>query len=319
STLQQVTEFGTNPTNVGMFVYKPTNITANPAVVVAIHDCDGTAETYFSTTTYAQLADTYGFIVIYPSSSNADTCWDVTSPATLSHDGGGDSQGIASMVDYAISTYGADPTRVFVTGTASGGTMTSVLSATYPELWSAATIYSGAAAGCFVNTSAALGSYCTVDDDPKDEDYWAGIVRAMYPGYTGAYPPVQVWYSNETSFWTEYAFRAVLEMSTMLGVDTLYEAPQWGNYPTYTKLIYGASFQGLYLIFSIHTSADPVPVHEDEDIAWFGIGPPVPLPPPPPPPPPVQHWGQCGGQTWTGSTVCVVPYTCTVLNAFVSR
>lgn len=123
STLQQVTDFGINPTNVGMFVYIPTNVTANPAVVVAIHDCNGTAETYFSYSPYAQFADTYGFIVIYPSSPNAGTCWDLTSPATLSHDGGGDSQGIASMVGYAISTYNADPTRISVTGTASGGTV----------------------------------------------------------------------------------------------------------------------------------------------------------------------------------------------------
>jgi acetylxylan esterase len=106
-----------------MFVYTPTNVTANPAVIVAIHECNGTAQAYFSSSPYAQFADTYGFIVIYPSSPNADTCWDVSSPATLTHDGGGDSQGIASMVDYAILTYGADPTRIFVTGTASGGTV----------------------------------------------------------------------------------------------------------------------------------------------------------------------------------------------------
>ncbi|KAJ7260712.1 hypothetical protein C8J57DRAFT_1232963 [Mycena rebaudengoi] len=167
STLQQVTDFGINPTNVGMFIYIPTSVTANPAVIVAIHDCNGTAQTYFAFSPYPQFADTYGFIVIYPSSPNVDTCWDVTSPATLTHGGGSDSQGIASMVDYAISTYSADPTCISVAGTASGGTMTSILMATYAELWRTATIYSGAAAGCFVNTSTVLGSYCTVDDDPK--------------------------------------------------------------------------------------------------------------------------------------------------------
>jgi acetylxylan esterase len=122
SALQQVSDFGINPTNVGMFVYVPTNVTTNPAVIVAIHDCGGTAQTYFSGSPYAQYADTYGFVVIYPSSPSTDTCWDVTSNATLTHDGGGESQGIASMVAYVISTYNADPTRVFVTGTASGGT-----------------------------------------------------------------------------------------------------------------------------------------------------------------------------------------------------
>ncbi|KAJ7075505.1 glycoside hydrolase superfamily [Mycena belliarum] len=31
------------------------------------------------------------------------------------------------------------------------------------------------------------------------------------------------------------------------------------------------------------------------------------------------HWAQCGGQGWTGPTVCESPYTCTVSNAFYSQ
>jgi acetylxylan esterase len=62
--------------------------------------------------------------------------------------------------------------------------MTNILCAAYPDLWNAATVYSGAAAGCFVNTSTAFGSYCTVDDVLMDGDYWGGIVRAMNPGTT---------------------------------------------------------------------------------------------------------------------------------------
>lgn len=37
------------------------------------------------------------------------------------HDGGGDSNAIANMITYAITTYKADATRVFVTGGSSGG------------------------------------------------------------------------------------------------------------------------------------------------------------------------------------------------------
>ncbi|GFF37833.1 probable endo-beta-1,4-glucanase B [Aspergillus lentulus] len=32
-----------------------------------------------------------------------------------------------------------------------------------------------------------------------------------------------------------------------------------------------------------------------------------------------QHWGQCGGQGWTGPTTCVSPYTCQVQNAYYSQ
>lgn len=30
----------------------------------------------------------------------------------------------------------------------------------------------------------------------------------------------------------------------------------------------------------------------------------------------VQHWGQCGGQGWTGLITCVLLYTCQVLNLY---
>ncbi|KAF8953627.1 acetylxylan esterase precursor [Flammula alnicola] len=31
------------------------------------------------------------------------------------------------------------------------------------------------------------------------------------------------------------------------------------------------------------------------------------------------HWGQCGGQGWTGPTVCAAPYTCQAANAYYSQ
>ncbi|KDR71791.1 hypothetical protein GALMADRAFT_253536 [Galerina marginata CBS 339.88] len=33
----------------------------------------------------------------------------------------------------------------------------------------------------------------------------------------------------------------------------------------------------------------------------------------------VAHYGQCGGQGWTGGTVCVSPFTCKVSNAYYSQ
>ncbi|KAJ7162005.1 putative acetyl xylan esterase [Mycena crocata] len=33
----------------------------------------------------------------------------------------------------------------------------------------------------------------------------------------------------------------------------------------------------------------------------------------------VPHWGQCGGQGWTGGTVCEAPFTCKAANSFYSQ
>ena len=47
----------------------------------------------YSGSKYAQLADIYGFIVIYPSAIRSTKCWDVYSVQGLRRNGGSDSQG----------------------------------------------------------------------------------------------------------------------------------------------------------------------------------------------------------------------------------
>ncbi len=122
--LQQVSNFGANPSNTKMYIYVPAQVSEKPAIIVAIHYCTGSAQAYYNGSPYARLADQKGFIVIYPESPYSGTCWDVSSKAALTHDGTGDSNSIANMVAYTIQQYGADPEKVFVTGSSSGAMMT---------------------------------------------------------------------------------------------------------------------------------------------------------------------------------------------------
>lgn len=70
------------------------------------HWCKGSANATYTATPFGSLADTHGFIVIYPDSPNlADKCCDVSSAETLTHDGGGDSLGIVSMVRWVLASY----------------------------------------------------------------------------------------------------------------------------------------------------------------------------------------------------------------------
>lgn len=124
ASLQQVTNFGANTSGTKMYIYVPDNLAVKPAIVVAVHYCTGTASAYYSGTPYARLAEKYGFIVIYPESPYSGGCWDVSSPAALTHDGGADSNSIVNMVSYTLSKYSGDSSRVFVTGTSSGAMMT---------------------------------------------------------------------------------------------------------------------------------------------------------------------------------------------------
>ena len=58
--LQQVTNFGSNPSGTKMYIYVPNKLAAKPPVIVAIHYCQGTAQAYYQGTPYAQLAEQYG-------------------------------------------------------------------------------------------------------------------------------------------------------------------------------------------------------------------------------------------------------------------
>lgn len=107
----------------GRYIYVPDKVVANPALVVVIHSCQSSAQAYFqnSLIPWHRGSDGKGYITVWPSSPHSGTCWDVSSRATLTHGGGGDTQAISNMIKYAISQYKVDANRVFVTGGSSGG------------------------------------------------------------------------------------------------------------------------------------------------------------------------------------------------------
>ncbi|GAA5700914.1 extracellular catalytic domain type 1 short-chain-length polyhydroxyalkanoate depolymerase [Streptomyces avermitilis] len=196
--LTEVTDFGSNPSNLQMYVYVPDGVTARPAVVVAVHYCTGSGPAMYSGTEFAALADRYGFIVVYPSVTRAGKCFDVSSPQALRRGGGSDPVGIKSMVDWVTRTYDADPGRIFATGISSGAMMTNVLLGDYPDVFAAGAAFAGVPFGCFATTDGSeWNSACangTVTHTPKE---WGDLVRGAYPGYTGPRPRMQLWHGTE--------------------------------------------------------------------------------------------------------------------------
>ncbi|NEC88851.1 PHB depolymerase family esterase [Streptomyces sp. SID12501] len=196
--LTEVTNFGTNPSNLQMYVYVPDGVTTHPAVLVAVHWCTGSGPVFYSNTEYASLADRYGFIVIYPSVTRSSKCFDVSSPQALTRGGGSDPVGIKSMVDWVTRTYNADTSRVFATGVSSGAMMTNVLLGDYPDVFAGGSAFAGVPFGCFATTNGSeWNSDCangTVIHTPQE---WGNLVRTAYPGYTGPRPRMQLWHGTE--------------------------------------------------------------------------------------------------------------------------
>ncbi|MEV0172078.1 PHB depolymerase family esterase [Streptomyces sp. NPDC050803] len=198
ATLTEVTNFGTNPSNLQMYVYVPDSVTDNPAVLVAVHYCTGSGPAMYSGTEYASLADQYGFIVIYPSVTRASKCFDVASPQALRRDGGSDPVGIKSMVDWVTSTYDADTDRIYATGISSGAMMTNVLLGLYPDVFEAGAAFAGVPFGCFATTDGSeWNSACANGTITRTPQEWGDLVRTAHPGYTGPRPRMQLWHGTQ--------------------------------------------------------------------------------------------------------------------------
>ncbi|KAG7285079.1 hypothetical protein NEMBOFW57_009699 [Staphylotrichum longicolle] len=239
-----------------MYIYVPDKVVASPPLVVVIHSCQSSASSYFgnSKIPWHQGSDRKGYITLWPSSPNSGTCWDVSSRGSLSHGGGGDSQAIANMVGYAIDKYGVDRDRVYLTGGSSGAMMGNVLAATYPQLFKAASLYSGVPAGCFSKASA---------------EQWGNVVRNMYPGYNGPRPKMQIWHGSADSTLAPANYQETIKQWTnVFGVSqtptsTVKNYPQ-ANYQTDN---YGENVQGIYASGVGHS----VPSNLTASEQWFGL------------------------------------------------
>lgn len=128
--------------------------------------------------------------------------------------------------------------------------MTNVLCAVYPNLFAAASVYSGVAAGCFMSSFGgvdAWNSTCAQGQVSATSAQWAAVVRAMFPGYTGAYPPIQEYHGTaDTTLFPENLGEEVKEWAGVFGYNAAAPAQVLQNTPLagYTKSIYGPNLQG---------------------------------------------------------------------------
>jgi len=174
------------PSDVSMYIYVPDDVAANPPILTLIHYCGGTASAVFGQAQgggIVRAADQYGFIMVVPSSGR---CWDVVSNKTRTRDGLGDSHAIRQMVKFAIDMRGGNAQRVYATGDSSGGMMTELLLALYPDVFKAGSAFAGMPAGCRAsNESGSSGGYsgaCAGGSLTHTAAEWGDIARMSNPG-----------------------------------------------------------------------------------------------------------------------------------------
>ncbi|MFC7308178.1 PHB depolymerase family esterase [Streptomyces monticola] len=244
ASLTRVTGFGANPTNLNMYMYVPDNVAARPALLVLVHYCGGSAGGIFNGNghDYVAAADRYGYIIVLPEATREGHCFDVSSPAALRRDGGSDSTGIMSMVSYARQRHPVDPARIVVSGFSSGAMMTNVLAAEYPDVFAAGSAFSGVPAGCFATTDGSQwNGQCSSGKLIKTPQQWGDQARAMYPGYAGSYPRMQLWHGTTDTVLAYPNYGEAIKQWTNL--HGLSQTPGFTDHPqtNWTRTRYGAT------------------------------------------------------------------------------
>lgn len=212
----------TLPSYLQMYVYVPDKMAAKPPIVVSAHSCGSTASGQIGNIPmFKAAADSQGFILILPDNPNQN-CWDVGSDAALKHDGGGDTQGIAQMVKYALMKYSADPARVYIMGGSSGAMLTQAMLAVYPDLFRAGAARAGVPAGCWHSSYDASQQWsdpCANGTVSNSAMAWGDMVRQMDPGYTGHRPRLQIMQGdNDSTINYKNTGESIKEWTNVLGL-----------------------------------------------------------------------------------------------------
>ncbi|MEH0845789.1 PHB depolymerase family esterase [Micromonospora sp. CPCC 205711] len=258
ASLTQVTGFGSNPGNLAMYAYRPDGLPANAPAVVLLHGCTQNASGYFANSGWQKYADLWKFALIVPQQSSANqslSCFNWYTEGDINR-GQGEALSIRQMVDYAKSNYGLDGNRIFISGLSAGGAMTSVMLATYPDVFAAGSVIAGIPYRCSPPASTSTCQYSGVDQTPAA---WGDLVRNAYPGYTGRRPRVSIWHgTSDTTVVPMNATESRDQWTNVLGVS---QSPSsTASLPGGTSLeVYGSDAVRLYRVSGMGhgTPVDP--------------------------------------------------------------
>jgi poly(hydroxyalkanoate) depolymerase family esterase len=193
--LVEVQSFGSNPGDLLMFKYVPPSHPAKAPLVVAMHGCTQDARDFADHSGWSELAARMGFLLVFPQQraiNNPAKCFNWFESRDSVRNSG-EALSIKQMVDNMKSDYGVDKNRVYVTGVSAGGAMTSVMLATYPDVFAGGAIMSGIPYGCARGLSATFS--CMDSSVTKTPRQWGDLVRDADPG-AASWPIVSIWHGT---------------------------------------------------------------------------------------------------------------------------
>ncbi|MFO8045851.1 MAG: PHB depolymerase family esterase [Halomonas sp.] len=196
--LTHLKNFGTDPGLLHADIYIPKNFPKNGPLVVVLHGSTQSAESYDHGSGWSTLADECGIALLYPEQRKTNNLlgsfnWFKSGDTER---GGGEPLSIRHMIQQVVDDHDIDPSRVFITGLSSGGAMTSVMLATYPEVFAGGAIIAGLPYGSADNMMEAvvrMKGYGGPSDSKLDS-----LVRDAST-FDGPWPTISVWHGGSDS------------------------------------------------------------------------------------------------------------------------
>jgi poly(hydroxyalkanoate) depolymerase family esterase len=193
--LTETLQFGSNPGALRMFSYIPPGLPDGCPLVVVLHGCTQSAAGYDLGAGWSTLAERFGFALLLPEqqrSNNPNGCFNWFQGGDIKR-GHGEAASIRQMVMTMVSNRSVDPARVFVTGLSAGGAMTSVMLATYPDVFAGGAIIAGLPYGAATNVQQAFETMHQCP--PRAARAWGDLVRKA-SRRKGPWPRVSVWHGG---------------------------------------------------------------------------------------------------------------------------
>jgi poly(hydroxyalkanoate) depolymerase family esterase len=193
--LAETQNFGANPGALRMFTHLPPDLPDQCPLLVVLHGCTQSAAGYDLGAGWSTLADRFGFALLLPEqqqANNPNGCFNWFQAGDIER-GQGEAASIRQMVAKMVSDLGIDPARVFITGLSAGGAMTSVMLATYPEVFAGGAIIAGLPYGAVANVQQAFENMYRCP--PRSAGAWGDLVRRASP-HKGPWPRISVWHGG---------------------------------------------------------------------------------------------------------------------------
>ena len=174
-------------------LYRPSGSSiAGMPLLVMLHGCQQTAYEMALGSRMNRLADSKGFVVIYPQQTRrvqALRCWRWFQPDSAH--GYAEADAIAELTSTIVSRHKLDGARVYVAGMSAGAGMAGLTALRHPKLFAAVALHSGAALGDAHNPSGGMRTMrrgasheatALIESELQDADGFPGMPALILHG-----------------------------------------------------------------------------------------------------------------------------------------